>query len=95
MKAAGLGALNYQASVLEAYMSLGLVTAVGPSHDRSAYTFCFQHCDMLSVVEYNSNEQTTTWIAMAVFHSIKPAALHLQMSCSYSRTHLVRWSSCI
>lgn len=41
MKAAGLGALTYQASVLEAYKSLGLSTAVGPSHDRSAYTLCF------------------------------------------------------
>ena len=46
MKAAGLGALTYQASVLEAYMSLGLITAVGPSHDRSAYTLCFQHYDV-------------------------------------------------
>ncbi len=39
MKAAGLGALTYQASVLEAYMSLDLVTAVGPPHDRSV-TLC-------------------------------------------------------
>ena len=60
-KAAGLGALTYQASVLEAYMSLGLVTAVGPPHDRSAYTLCFQRCDELSVVEWNTQEQATLW----------------------------------
>ena len=57
MKAAGLGALTYQASVLEAYMSLGLVTAIGPSHDRSAYTLCFQHYAVPSVVEQSVHEQ--------------------------------------
>jgi len=57
IQAAGLGALTYQASVLEAYMLLGLVTAVGPSHDRSAYTLCFQHYDGPSVVEQSTHEQ--------------------------------------
>lgn len=57
MKAAGLGVLTYQASVLEAYTSLGLVTAVGPSHDRSAYTSYFQHYDVPSVVEQSAHEQ--------------------------------------
>ena len=50
MKAAGLGALTYQASGLEAYTSLGLVTAVGPSHDRSGDTVYVQHYDVPSVL---------------------------------------------
>jgi hypothetical protein len=58
MKAAGLGALTYQASVMEAYMSLGLVTAVGPPHDRSAYIVCFSTV-MCPVVGESSHEQAT------------------------------------
>ncbi|KAL0045197.1 hypothetical protein WJX82_000372 [Trebouxia sp. C0006] len=48
MTAAGLGAVTYQASVLEAYMSLGLVTAVGPSHDRA---YCYPSITPLKDME--------------------------------------------
>ncbi|KAL0039791.1 hypothetical protein WJX77_008140 [Trebouxia sp. C0004] len=48
MKTAGLGALTYQASVMEAYMSLGLVTAVGPSHDRA---YCYPSITPLKDME--------------------------------------------
>ena len=35
-ESAGLGAQSYEACVLEAHSALGLVTAVGPPHERFA-----------------------------------------------------------